>query len=157
MAAGSASIAMRSARACSRACATPAYRLSGRPSTLQKRVVVQQRGSLRHASSETAGSNATETPKQQPGGFRRAVVGASAAFAFFAGYVYLTDTRASAHRYVLVPLIRALYPDAEEAHHVGVDSLKHLYTLGLHPRERGDPDGDGALATEVLSYSHYAP
>jgi dihydroorotate dehydrogenase len=65
------------------------------------------------------------------------------------GFVYSSDTRASVHRYAVVPLIRKLYPDAEEAHHLGVDTLKTLYKYGLHPRERGDPDGDGALATEV--------
>jgi dihydroorotate dehydrogenase len=71
------------------------------------------------------------------------------ALTLLVGYVYGTDTRASVHRYGVVPLIRALYPDAEDAHHVGVDTLKMLYKYGLHPRERGDPDGDGALATEV--------
>ena len=61
----------------------------------------------------------------------------------------MTDTRASIHRYVLVPLIRLIYPDAEDAHHAAVDGLKSLYKFGLHPRERGDPDGDGLLVTEV--------
>jgi dihydroorotate dehydrogenase len=43
-----------------------------------------------------------------------------------------------------------LYPDAEEAHHIGVEALKTLYKYGLHPRERGNQDGDGVLATEVI-------
>ncbi|KAL1992139.1 hypothetical protein VTN49DRAFT_4171 [Thermomyces lanuginosus] len=69
------------------------------------------------------------------------------------GYLYVTDTRASAHRYVVVPLLRWLYPDAEEAHHVGVAALKKLYRWGLHPRERGHPDNDGLLATKVFGYT----
>ncbi|KAF3062346.1 Dihydroorotate dehydrogenase (quinone), mitochondrial [Daldinia childiae] len=51
-------------------------------------------------------------------------------------YVYGTDTRAFVHRYVVPPLLRYLYPDAEEAHDVSVSSMKTLYNLGLHPRER---------------------
>ncbi|KAI0109776.1 FMN-linked oxidoreductase [Daldinia grandis] len=51
-------------------------------------------------------------------------------------YVYGTDTRAFIHRYVVPPMLRFLYPDAEEAHNVAVSSMKTLYNLGLHPRER---------------------
>lgn len=65
------------------------------------------------------------------------------------GYFYTTDTRASIHKYVVVPLVRWLYPDAEDAHHAGVVALKKLYRLGLHPRERDSPDQDGTLATQV--------
>jgi dihydroorotate dehydrogenase len=77
------------------------------------------------------------------------VIGTSLALTLLVGYVYCTDTRASIHRYGVVPLIRAVYPDAEDAHHSGVDALKTLYKYGLHPRERGDQDGDGALEIEV--------
>jgi dihydroorotate dehydrogenase len=52
----------------------------------------------------------------------------------------------------MVPLVRMLYPDAEEAHHFGVEILKSLYEYGMHPRERGNPDSDGALATEVSAW-----
>jgi dihydroorotate dehydrogenase len=77
------------------------------------------------------------------------VLGTSLALTLLVGYVYGTDTRASIHRHGIVPLIRAVYPDAEDAHHSGVDALKTLYKYGLHPRERGDQDGDGALETQV--------
>ncbi|KAK2882447.1 hypothetical protein FQN49_000339 [Arthroderma sp. PD_2] len=50
-------------------------------------------------------------------------------------------------------MIRWLYPDAEDAHHFGVDILKSLYRYGLHPRERGNPDGDGELVTKVFGYT----
>lgn len=36
----------------------------------------------------------------------------------------------------MVPALRYLYPDAEDAHHAGTLSLKALYTFGLNPRER---------------------
>jgi dihydroorotate dehydrogenase len=55
----------------------------------------------------------------------------------FVVYVYATDTRAFVHRYVVPPLLRYIYPDAEEAHNAAVSSMKNLYELGLHPRERG--------------------
>ncbi|KAL1959180.1 hypothetical protein VTO42DRAFT_2685 [Malbranchea cinnamomea] len=70
-----------------------------------------------------------------------------------AGFVYFTDTRASAHRWLVPPLIRWLYPDAEDAHHFGVDMLRILYRFGLHPRERGNPDGDGKLVTQVFGHT----
>ncbi|KAI1920905.1 Dihydroorotate dehydrogenase (quinone), mitochondrial [Ophidiomyces ophidiicola] len=65
----------------------------------------------------------------------------------------MTDTRASAHRYVVPPLVRWVYPDAEDAHHAGVRLLRRLYGWGLHPRERGCPDGDGKLVTEVFGHT----
>lgn len=90
---------------------------------------------------------APKAPKKS--GRSRKFLGTSLLVGLVVGYVYGSDTRASAHRYALVPLIRLLYPDAEDAHHLGVDMLKCLYGYGLHPRERGNPDGDGKLATEV--------
>ncbi|KEF58834.1 uncharacterized protein A1O9_03677 [Exophiala aquamarina CBS 119918] len=65
-------------------------------------------------------------------------------------YVYVTDTRASIHRYVVIPALRLIYRDAEEAHHAGNHLLKSLWDFGLHPRERGDPDGRKDLETEVF-------
>lgn len=101
------------------------------------------------ATESAAKETAKEAPKKAGRGSRRTVLGTSLALTLLVGYVYGTDTRASVHRYAVVPLIRALYPDAEDAHHLGVDALRTLYNYGLHPRERGDPDGDGALETEV--------
>ncbi|CAK7273925.1 Dihydroorotate dehydrogenase (quinone), mitochondrial [Sporothrix epigloea] len=56
----------------------------------------------------------------------------------FTVYMYATDTRASVHRYIVPPLIRTLYPDAEDAHHFGTEALKVLHRLGLNPRDRTD-------------------
>ncbi|RYP93699.1 hypothetical protein DL770_000230 [Monosporascus sp. CRB-9-2] len=51
-------------------------------------------------------------------------------------YFYATDTRAFVHRYVVPPLLRTVFPDAEDAHNAAVSSMKGLYEVNLHPRER---------------------
>lgn len=102
------------------------------------------------ATTTTAAAEAAkEAPKKSGRGLRRTVLGTSLALTLLVGWVYGSDTRASIHRYGAVQFIRALFPDAEDAHHIGVDALRISYKYGLHPRERGDPDGDGALETEV--------
>lgn len=68
-------------------------------------------------------------------------------------YFYVTDTRASIHRWLAVPLIRVIWPDAEDAHEVGTHSLKALYRFGLYPRERGRMDRSGDLQTDVFGYT----
>ncbi|KAE8353964.1 putative dihydroorotate reductase pyre [Aspergillus coremiiformis] len=151
MASNSLSMAFRSAG--SRARASPAFRFSRRPSVLGQSVVLRQ-GGLRYASDATTTTGAVkEVPKKSGRGIRNAVLGSSLALTILVGYVYGTDTRASAHRYAVVPLIRLLCPDAEDAHRIGVDAMKTLYKYGLHPRERGNQDGDGVLATEVFGYT----
>jgi len=67
-------------------------------------------------------------------------------------YVYITDTRASVHRYVVIPALRLIYRDPEEAHHASNHVLKSLWDFGIHPRERGDPDGRRDLETEVFGH-----
>ncbi|OJJ01123.1 hypothetical protein ASPVEDRAFT_71249 [Aspergillus versicolor CBS 583.65] len=105
------------------------------------------------ATTTTAAAEAAkEAPKKSGRGLRRTVLGTSLALTLLVGWVYGSDTRASIHRYGAVPLIRTFFPDAEDAHHIGVDALRILHKYGLHPRERGDPDGDGALETEVFGY-----
>ena len=66
------------------------------------------------------------------------------------GYFYVTDTRASIHRWLVVPTLRRVYEDEESAHEVGIGALKALYPVGLHPRERGDPDKGSGLEIEVF-------
>ena len=65
-------------------------------------------------------------------------------------YFYFTDTRASIHRWLVVPILRRLYEDEESAHEAGVGALKVLYPFGLHPRERGDSDKASGLEIEVF-------
>lgn len=160
MAASSATLAWRSAGFKSRTFATLPW--TRRSTVLSKRAAWQPRGTTRYASEASPAVEAVKEPakeapraakessKKAGRGVRRTVLGTSLALTLFVGYLYGTDTRASAHRYAVVPLIRWLYPDAEDAHHLGVATLKTLYKYGLHPRERGNPDGDGALATEVI-------
>ena len=69
------------------------------------------------------------------------------------GYMYVTDTRASAHQWVVVPAMRLLHPDAEDAHHAAISYLKGLHSFGLHPRERASPDKAlGDLTIEVFGH-----
>lgn len=108
---------------------------------------------VKAAAKETAKEAPKEIPRKAGRGSKKLLYGTSLALTLLVGYIYGTDTRASIHRYGIVPLIRKLYPDAEDAHHMGVDVLKLLYPYGLHPRERGEPDRDGALSTEVITLS----
>jgi dihydroorotate dehydrogenase len=62
-------------------------------------------------------------------------------FGIFA-YLYVTDTRASVHQWLVVPAIRWIYPDAEDAHHAGTQLLKLAYTFGVYPRERNSKAED---------------
>ena len=69
------------------------------------------------------------------------------------GYFYITDTRASIHQFVTVPLLRVVHSDPEEAHHAGIRYIKGLYNFGLHPRERGEQDKKlGDLRVEVFGH-----
>jgi dihydroorotate dehydrogenase len=74
--------------------------------------------------------------------------GSSAILLVSLGYIYVTDTRASIHRYVIPPLVQFFYPDPEDAHHSTTTALKELYTVNLHPRER--KRDDKSLAVEVF-------
>lgn len=90
---------------------------------------------------------------QRPSRIRNILVASSAALGIWLGYLYITDTRASVHRWVAVPLIRAVFKDPEDAHIGGVRMLKELYRFGLHPRERGRPDDAGDLETTVFNHT----
>jgi dihydroorotate dehydrogenase len=67
-------------------------------------------------------------------------------------YLYATDTRAGIHRWLVVPSLRLLYPDAEAAHEAGTKILKALYASNLHIRERGSEDEKGDLAVTVFGH-----
>lgn len=75
--------------------------------------------------------------------------GTSIALFLVFGYYYVTDTRAGIHQWVVVPSLRWIYDDAEDAHEAGTRALKGLYEFGIHPRERGNPDKEGDLEVEV--------
>ncbi|KAG9238955.1 dihydroorotate reductase [Amylocarpus encephaloides] len=68
-------------------------------------------------------------------------------------YLYVTDTRAGVHQWLVVPAIRFVYPDAEDAHHAGTKALKVLYSFGIYPRERNSKaqdSKDGDLSVTVF-------
>ena len=73
------------------------------------------------------------------------------------GYLYITDTRAGVHRWLVPRLVRTIWPDAEDAHKGGVGILKELHRFGLHPRERGRADDARDLETEVFGYTLVNP
>ncbi|KAH8164020.1 hypothetical protein CIB48_g4233 [Xylaria polymorpha] len=85
---------------------------------------------------QRASSTSSTTGPSTASGLRAAAFVAGAALSGVAVYIYTTDTRAFFHRYVVPPLLRFIYPDAEEAHNAAVLSMKNLYSLNLHPRER---------------------
>ena len=77
-----------------------------------------------------------ESPKRSAIGFGTVALSTSLLASAYLLYLYATDTRASYQQWLVPPLLRLAYSNAEEAHHVGTKALKLLYELGLHPRER---------------------
>ncbi|PHH85094.1 hypothetical protein CDD83_909 [Cordyceps sp. RAO-2017] len=65
-------------------------------------------------------------------------------------YLYATDTRAGFHRWVVPPLLRLAFPDAEDGHHAGTRLMKLLYQFNLHPRERVAAADGPQLSVPVL-------
>ena len=88
--------------------------------------------SRRTASTTTSGAAANI----YAGRAKVAAYGTALAATIYVGYLYTTDTRAFFHRHVVPPLLRTVFPDAEEAHHVGTSALRTMYELNIHPRER---------------------
>lgn len=86
-------------------------------------------------------------------GLKTVFYGTSIALFLGFGYLYVTDTRASIHQWLVVPALRMMYSDGEEAHQAGTRALKALYTFGLHPRERGNPDAVGDLKIEIFGHT----
>ncbi|KAL2293079.1 hypothetical protein FJTKL_08071 [Diaporthe vaccinii] len=96
-----------------------------------------------------------QPPKQSAIGFGTVALSTSLLASAYLLYLYATDTRASYQQWLVPPLLRLVYSDAEEAHHVGTKALKLLYELGLHPRERptrapGIVPEPSDLATQVF-------
>lgn len=96
----------------------------------------------RHASTSSTGSSA--------GRAKAVLYGTALAASLSITYLYVTDTRASIHRWAIPPLLRLVYPDAEDAHHAGTSMMKLLYQLNLHPRERGSSLETSHLSTPVF-------
>ncbi|KAI3318730.1 FMN-linked oxidoreductase [Xylariaceae sp. AK1471] len=106
---------------------------------------------LPRVSQRVASTSSTTTPSASR--LRTTLYVTGVALSGFALYIYATDTRAFVHRYVVPPLLRFLYPDAEEAHNAAVSSMKNLYNLNLHPRERdsaSNVDGSPDISVSVF-------
>ncbi|KAF1960788.1 FMN-linked oxidoreductase [Byssothecium circinans] len=116
----------------------------------------RSRPSPRHFAHPTRqASTASETATNARSTATRAknfVYGTALTLALSFGYLYVTDTRASIHEWLVVPALRQIYPDGEDAHHAGTAIIKALYSFGFHPRERGSPDAAGDL--EVAVFGH---
>ncbi|KAK7715115.1 Dihydroorotate dehydrogenase (quinone), mitochondrial [Diaporthe eres] len=96
-----------------------------------------------------------QPPKRSAVGFGTVALSTSLLASAYLLYLYATDTRASYQQWLVPPLLRLVYSDAEQAHHVGTKALKLLYELGLHPRERptrapGIVPEPSDLATQVF-------
>lgn len=108
----------------------------------------------RLASTETAAATETATNVRSAGTrTKNFVYGTLLTLGLSFGYLYVTDTRASVHEWLIVPALRQIYPDAEDAHHAGTAILKALHTFGLNPRERGQEDAAGDLAVEIFGHT----
>ncbi|KAL1847657.1 Dihydroorotate dehydrogenase (quinone), mitochondrial [Diaporthe australafricana] len=96
-----------------------------------------------------------QAPKRSAIGFGTVALSTTLLASTYLLYLYATDTRASYQQWLVPPVLRLVYSDAEEAHHVGTKALKFLYELGLHPRERparapGIVPEPSDLATQVF-------
>ncbi len=108
----------------------------------------------RSASTETVQATAVATDVRSAGTrTKNFAYGTLLTVGLFAGYLYVTDTRASIHEWLLVPVLRQIYPDGEDAHHAGTRILKALHSFGLNPRERGTADSAGDLVVEVFGHT----
>ncbi|KAK2774137.1 dihydroorotate dehydrogenase [Colletotrichum kahawae] len=103
----------------------------------------------RHASTGTGSSSESDAGSN----LKLALYGTALAGSLYVSYLYVTDTRASVHRWLVPPMLRFIYSDAEEAHHAGTTMMKSLYDLGLHIRERDRTLAQHpALASEVYGF-----
>ncbi|KAL0930644.1 dihydroorotate oxidase [Colletotrichum truncatum] len=102
----------------------------------------------RHAS--TGSSSSSSADSSTGSNLKLALYGTALAGSLYVSYLYVTDTRASIHQWLVPAAIRFIYSDAEEAHHAGTTLMKTTYDLGLHVRERDRTLAEHpALATDV--------
>ncbi|KAH8680822.1 hypothetical protein BX600DRAFT_445109 [Xylariales sp. PMI_506] len=121
-------------------------RASGSPLILSRQAPRQLRSQIprRHASTAT---------DSQPVSYAKTILYTTSLGVFgYLAYLYGTDTRASLHRWAVPPLLRLIYPDAEDAHNAAVSSMKTMYSVSLHPRERSSEAVDHSLGLSVFGY-----
>ncbi|KAG5983114.1 hypothetical protein E4U55_000758 [Claviceps digitariae] len=98
---------------------------------------------------QASSTSTTNTASVYASRAKALVYGSALAATVYVTYLYTTDTRAFVHRYIVPRLLRAVYPDAEDAHHAGTRTLKTLHEFGLAPRERGSSLQTPELNTSV--------
>ncbi|KAH7150415.1 hypothetical protein B0J13DRAFT_550127 [Dactylonectria estremocensis] len=133
---------LRSRSAVSGARAAPAVRPA-----LPRSPVAQRR-----FNSSSSGSSSSDAAT-----LKYALYGTVTAAGLYVSYLYATDTRAFVHRWIVPPALRYLFPDAEDAHHVGTVALKVLHELNLHPRERDTTLECPELAVSVFGIDLHNP
>jgi len=125
--------------------------LGVRPSVIRSRL---SRGLFHHPTRcATTATEAATNVRSTGTRTKNIVYGTILALGGTFGYLYATDTRASIHEWLVVPALRQIYPDGEEAHHAGTRMLKVLHSFGMNPRERGIADTKGDLAVEVFGHT----
>lgn len=117
-----------------------------RPTILRPRTPSRLLVPTRQASSAAADARSAATRT------KNLIYGTALTLSLTFGYLYVTDTRASIHEWAVVPALRQIFPDGEDAHHGGTRIMRALYDFGLHPRERGNPDAAGDLEVEVFGH-----
>ncbi|RPA79004.1 FMN-linked oxidoreductase [Ascobolus immersus RN42] len=114
---------------------TPSLRSSGIPATR----------------SYTTQSNGTQTLKNF-------AWGTACVFATIYGYLTLTDSRSSAHQYIVIPLVRYIWhDDPEMAHKFSLESVRACHDLGVGIRERRPSYKTTGLETTVFGHPLASP
>jgi dihydroorotate dehydrogenase len=132
-------------------CRSPlAHRFQTPPRPWAGSLLQHCRGRLREASTT---SNLAPGSQGASKGFKNAVYLTCGTVFLASGYYAVTDVRFTFHQWPVVPMLRAVYRDAEEGHAAAIAMLRTLYAFGLHPRERGDSDASGDLQVKV-SFAH---
>ncbi|KAL8847773.1 MAG: hypothetical protein Q9221_007221 [Calogaya cf. arnoldii] len=105
------------------------------------------------AAALAASTNTAQDARPLVTRLKNLLLGTTIGLSLILGYYYVIDTRSSIHEYLVIPLLRWWYPDAEDAHEFGNRALKALGRFGLQPRERGDPDAKGDLTVEIFGHT----
>ncbi|EPS35437.1 hypothetical protein H072_11178 [Dactylellina haptotyla CBS 200.50] len=117
----------------SRTTTQPGLNLTRSPSITRTHAQVTTTGEMRRVFRRAYATKKPAGPLSTSATVAKSAAAVSALFLF--GY-YFTDSRAAVHRYVVVPAMRVVAPDAEDAHAFGLTVLRMLWEYGLHPRDR---------------------
>jgi dihydroorotate dehydrogenase len=105
---------------------------ASRPTPLFRATKLGRHAPRRHASTSTSSG----TDSQLVARLKNVLFGTAVAGSLYVTYLYVTDTRASVHRWLVPRLLRVVFPDAEDAHHAGTTMMQTLYSVNMHVRER---------------------